>query len=801
MLVSLNWLNERLDLSGKTPQDLDDLLTFAGIEVEGIQSQGPTTDLVVVAEVKSAEQHPDADRLKVCQVDTGDGSPRQIVCGAQNYKVGDRVPCALPGAELPGGFNIKVGKLRGVESAGMLCGADEIGYPAVEDGLMILAADAPLGKPVREVLGADTIFEVEITPNRPDLLSHSGMARELAALLEQSTEVKTDWKPVEISEPAASGSASVDIKLDAEAACPFYSALKITGVKVADSPAWLKEKLQAIGLRPINNIVDITNYVLHELGQPLHAFDAAKVTTPLHIRMAKDGEEFVALDEETYALEASDVVISDKSGAVLALGGVMGGLSSGTTESTTDVILESAYFHTSTIRRTSRRLMLSSDSSYRFERGVDPGGVLPAAYLAAKLIGELAGGKIDETFAQAGTLPLDRPTIAFDEAGLRRVAGDAVSWDRAKKILNGLAITEASPNVWTVPSYRGDLIRDVDLIEEVVRVFGLDNFPSLHATTLIPPSDQDAFYDLELKLKQRLAALGFFEAQTIKLIGESQLSDALPLRPLQDGDVIRVARPLSEDHAVLRPSMTPGLLAVASVNARQLNKSLRFFETGTVFRNSGGGKATDIESQGLGLIVSGLRAPTRWDESGKQHCDLFDLKAAVQSLLPRGVVEFASRDREGFLLGCDIKLDGKNIGVAAMVMPGRATALDIDSSVFVAELDLKKVLAATDVGTAIRELPQFPGSSRDMAIEAPLELTSAEIEKAVHKVKEPLLVNCVCFDVFTDPSGKKLNADKKSMAYSLTYRSEKQTLTNDEVSAAHDRILKALTDSLPISFR
>ena len=288
MLVSLNWLNERLDLSGKSAQDLDDLLTFAGIEVEDIRAQGPTTDLVVVAEVKSAEQHPNADRLKVCQVETGDGTPRQIVCGAQNYKVGDRVPCALPGAELPGGFNIKVGKLRGVESAGMLCGADEIGYPAVDDGLMILPADTPLGKPVREVLGADTIFEVEITPNRPDLLSHSGMARELAALLEQSTGKKTDWKPVAIKE-LADGSPCIDIQLEAKEECPFYSAIRITDVKVADSPAWLKEKLQAIGLRPINNIVDITNYVLHELGQPLHAFDAAKVTAPLHIRLAKEG--------------------------------------------------------------------------------------------------------------------------------------------------------------------------------------------------------------------------------------------------------------------------------------------------------------------------------------------------------------------------------------------------------------------------------------------------------------------------------------------------------------------------------
>ena len=247
--------------------------------------------------------------------------------------------------------------------------------------------------------------------------------------------------------------------------------------------------------------------------------------------------------------------------------------------------------------------------------------------------------------------------------------------------------------------------------------------------------------------------------------------------------------------------MVPGLLATASLNARQLSKSLRFFEVGTVFRNSGGGKATDLESQGLGLLVSGQRAPIRWDESSKTTCDLFDLKAIVQSLVPQGVVEFTTRQREGFLLACDIKLDGKNIGVAGMVMPGRAKALDVDSPIFVAELDLKKVLTSMAGGDAIRELPQFPGSSRDMAIEAPLDLANSEIESTVRKVKEPLLVNCICFDVFTDPSGKRLAADKKSMAYSLTYRSDKETLTNDQVSDAHERIRKALTDSLPISFR
>ncbi len=813
MLVSLNWLNERLDLTAKSISELGDLLTFAGIEVEGVQSQGPATDAVVVAEIQSAAPHPDADRLKVCKVDVGDQTPRQIVCGAQNYQVGDRVPCALPGAELPGGLSIKVGKLRGVESAGMLCGPEEIGYPAGEDGLMILPPDAPLGKPVREVLASDTIFQVEITPNRPDLLSHSGMARELAALLQQSGHATAQWCPVAIPDPpskptdapkvAATDKSTdkVPIEIQAAQACPFYSALRITNVSVKDSPTWLKEKLNAIGLRPINNVVDVTNYVLHELGQPLHAFDASKVQLPLVIRMAHPGEQFLALDETTYDLDALDVVISDAQDSVLALGGVMGGQESGTTEATTEILLESALFHTSTIRRTSRRTGLSSDSSYRFERGVDPMGAEPAARLAAHWICELTGGTIVDGMATCGTPGEPPAPIAFDQPALERVAGSAIPWKRACEILESLGIREAAANLWTVPTWRVDLERGIDLAEEVVRVFGLDNIPAVHTTTLVEPSLQDQAYDAEMQLKQRLAALGFFEAQTVKLISPSQREDCLPIHPLEEGDIIGVARPLSEEHAWLRPSMLPGLLATASLNARQLAKSLRFFETGTVFRNRAGGKARDIESQSLGILLSGLPSPVRWDNPGKNRCDLFDLKAVIQSLTPRMPIAFTTTRREGFLLACDITLGKKKIGVAAMVSPGRAQLLDIDSPIFAAELDLKKVIAAMQDQSAVRELPQFPGSSRDLAIQAPLELTHHQIQQTIDKVNEPLLVHYVCFDVFTDPEGKSMASDRKSMAFSFTYRSPDETLTNDQVSAAHEKIRNAIRDALPVSFR
>ena len=548
-------------------------------------------------------------------------------------------------------------------------------------------------------------------------------------------------------------------------------------------------------------MVDVTNYVLHELGQPLHAFDAAKVALPLHIRLADEGESFLALDENTYPLQSADVVISDARQNALALGGVMGGLDSGTTAATTDVILEAALFQTTSIRRTSRRLGLTSDSSYRFERGVDPAGVIPATQFAAELLVQLTGGEIVDGIAAAGDLKTSRPNVRLDEAQLNRLTAGAVPWDEACAILQSLGILEVEPNTWSVPSYRGDLTRGVDLVEEIVRVFGLDRIPASHTTTLVEPAATDAQYDLQMQLKEQLAALGFYEAQTIKLISDPQVADALPLRPLQDGDTIRVSRPLSEDHAVLRPSLIPGLLATAALNARQHAKALRFFELGTVFRNSGGGKAVDLESQGLGLLLSGPRQPQHWDQSKAPTADLFDMKAVLQALVPQQPIEFSARERDGFFLGCDIKLGGKNIGGAAMVTPSRTRELDIEHPVFVAELDVSRLIDSLSQPRQIDELPQFPSSSRDMAIEAPLDLPHAEIMATIEKKNEPLLVSCFCFDLFTDPSGEKLPADKKSMAYSLTYRSDKETLTHEQVTAAHEGILATLVEHLPVTFR
>ena len=794
MNVSLNWLKERLDFGTRTLDEVCDLLTFAGIEIEGLQELGVKSPHIIVAEIKEATQHPDADRLKVTQVETGEGELRQIVCGASNYKLGDKVPCCLPGAELPGGFKIGETKMRGVESKGMLAAGSEIGLSDKEDGLLILDPEFTPGTPIRDLFDSDTLIEVEVTPNRPDLLSHSGLARELAALLH------TEIQPVTKSYQSSTSTDPTTITLDSPT-CPFYSVLSIKGVTVAPSPEWLSKKLKAIGLRPINNIVDITSYVLHELGQPLHAFDAAKVSTPLHIRSAHAGEKFKALDEETYQLNEEDCLISDQSGKPLALAGIMGGLDSSVTHSTTDILLESAYFTTSEIRRTSRRLFLTSDSSYRFERGVDPGQVLPAAALAAALILEIAGGKASAQTSTAGQLPAPLPEVTLDSERMLQLMDHSISLADASSILKRLGLQSENQKTWSIPSWRADLGRSADLVEEIARTHGLQNLPSRTGGTAVDESSHDRDYDRLLDLKRQLVALGFYETQTIKLISEKQIRDCLPLRPLQDGDLVKVARPLSEDHAILRPALTPGLLAVAENNIRQGVKTLRFFESGRQFRNVGGGKATDLEADSLALLLGGEADPASWTRSDSRTLDLFDLKAAIQAALGNRHIQFTSRARPGFLLAGDIQLLGKPIGTFAQVLPSRARELGFKSAIYLAEIDQKKVLHLRPEMFQIEPLPQFPGSSRDIAMELPLQTSNADIEKALAKHKDPLLVSAVCFDQFHDPSGQKMPADKRSIAYSFTYRSDKGSLKQKDFDAAHEKLRSHLQSSLPVTFR
>ncbi|MDB6074233.1 MAG: phet bact: phenylalanine--trna ligase beta subunit, partial [Verrucomicrobiaceae bacterium] len=527
MKVSLSWLSTHIDLSNYTTPQLTDLLTFAGVEVEGVEEKGVSSDKVVVGQIKEFSQHPNADRLSVCLVDDGSGPLRQIVCGAKNFKAGDKVPVALPGAVLPGNFEIKEGKLRGVVSNGMLCSGKELGIGEDTGGLLILDADAPVGRPFKELVPADVLFDLEVTPNRPDLLSHLGLARELAALTGLPLIGQREYSSFPVP------TAATNVKIEASEACPFYGARLIKGVKVGSSPAWLRARLESIGLRPINSVVDITNFVLMEMGQPLHAFDLAKLNSGnIIVRMAAEGEKMLALNGTEYPLAPEDLLITDGTRAV-AIAGVMGGEDSGVTEATTNILLEAAYFQPSGIRRTSRKLILGSDSSYRYERGVDPQQTLGASELATKLILEIAGGTAEASTA-AGTAPKIAGEVTFNEAKTRSLLGiPDLKAEEMHSILTklGLAKLSASGEIsqWQVPSYRLDLQRSVDLAEEIARVVGLDRVPSKKQAAFAISDVADKNYDFAMQVRQALANRGFFEAQTLRLISTTQLSDSLGL--------------------------------------------------------------------------------------------------------------------------------------------------------------------------------------------------------------------------------------------------------------------------------
>lgn len=794
MNVSLKWLSDHVDFSEYSMDELDDLLTFTGIEVEGIQS---LPDKLVVAEVLSSDKHPDADKLSVCQVDDGSGTPRQIVCGARNYRVGDKVPLARPGCVLDAGdgktFEIREGKLRGVESLGMMCAASEIGLTDDADGLMILSPDLKSGTPLSEVYPA--VFELEITPNRPDCLSHLGVARELAALAKKELAGASHHGDSSTPTRAAKDK---EIKISTES-CPYYTARIIHGVKVGESPAWLKEKLESIGLRPINNIVDITNYVLMEMGQPLHAFDMAKLDGGIHVRQAAEGEEFLALDGETYPLTEEDMVIADSSKAV-AIGGVMGGEDSGVTETTTDVLLESAYFVTSKVRRTARRLNLHSDSSYRFERGVDPYQVNGASDLAIKLILELAGGTEEEEMVTCGEIPAAPASVALDNDYCRSVIGAEVPDETIEAILTSLGLSKGA-DAWDIPTYRLDLIRPIDLVEEVARVYGLDNVPSNQGAWFSPASKADQSFDFASGIQNTLSSLGFFETRNLKLISDQQLTDDLATSH-RGMSPIRLKNPLNDEQDYLRPGLVPGLLATASRNQRFGNADVRFFEMGRVFTATP--KGGEVEHEHLALLMTGGRTARSWADGKPSNLDIHDLRAALEEICPKGL-NLVPVDDDRMLCACSIEIGrGKKaakLGLAGIVPLARARELDLEAPVMVAEINLKKLASAAGADLKYKELPKFPSSSRDVAMLVSADLAAGIVADFFANHEEPLLESVELFDVFQDPSGEKLPADKKSLAYSISYRSGDRTLEAAEVETAHAKLLDSLKSGLHVEFR
>jgi len=786
MKASLSWLNDHLDLSGKSVTEMAALLTAAGIEVEGISS---VPEHVVVARIESFQRHPDADKLSVCRVNDGGASLRQIVCGAKNYEAGDHVPLALPGAKI-GEMVIKTGKLRGVESQGMLCSARELGLSEDAAGLLILPRDLVPGTPFEKV--HPPVFDLEVTPNRPDLLSHLGLARELAAL----TGLRLRRPPVFPTTVESRSAKATEVTISDQETCPFYSARIIRGVKVGPSPAWLQDKLLAIGLRPINNVVDITNFILMEMGQPLHAFDLARIKGGIRVRRATEGEEFPALDGQTYLLNPDDCVIADSKTA-LALAGVMGGAPSGVTETTTDILLEAAYFTPSLIRRTSHRHGIHTDSSYRFERGIDPAQVTGASEAATQLILELAGGTAEARPASVGQLPNSEFTVAMEIPYCRRLIGHPLPNTEIARILKSLGLKKESGG-WRIPSYRLDLRRPVDLVEEVARVYGLDRIPGRVAAPFVPPSRADLEYDFRRNLRLRLSHLGFQECQTIKLISEAQLASDLGTQH-RNLSPLRVKNPMTEPHTYLRPGLLPALLRVAEHNVRMGTSDLRLFEMGTVFVASPKGQS--IELQHLALLATGRHEPLSWREPRPDLIDFASLRGLLEQLCPGRTVDLIPVSDPRLLLAAEVKVSGVAVGLAGLIHPAAGRAIDLNQPVLIAELNLKKLMGALETKAVFAPLPRFPAMTRDVAIEAPADLPSQAIADFFRSSGEELLESFQLFDVFVDPTGTKLAADRKSLAWTLTYRDLRETLEGAKVDEAHRKLLDRLKAALPVAFR
>jgi phenylalanyl-tRNA synthetase beta chain len=778
MKFSVNWLREFVDLPASV-DELAELLTMAGIEIEGIEKRGANFDKVVVGQIKASEQHPNADRLSVCQVDDGSGQTRQIVCGAKNYKAGDKVPLALPGAVLVGNLKIKPSKLRGIESQGMLCSPSELGLSEDSDGLLILSPEAKIGEPIASLFPEDTILDVEITPNRGDLLSHFGLARDMSALVGQPLRLPGAIK--------ATGAVALqqEISISAPEQCPFYSARRIENIKVGPSPDWLRARIESVGLRSINNIVDITNFVMLELGQPLHAFDGDKLSGGVNVRLAKPGEKFLALDGKTYSLSERDLVIADDERAV-GIAGVMGGEDTGVTDSTTTLILESAFFNPASVRRTARTLNLPSDASYRFERRVDPGLVLAASDRASELIREIAGAKPAAEVAAAGKLPSRPPDVSLRYQHVGELIGVPMPAERTDEILERFGLQAASQSEaessWRIPSHRFDLQRDVDLIEEILRVFGIANIPPRYRSGFTTESEADRNYDFEARVRARLTARGFSEARTSKLISRkaSATEGAIELR-----------NPLNEDHVALRKSLFTPLLDVWERNILAGVERVAIFELGRVFL-----PPQAREERHLGIVLWGKLAPSVHWRAQDRILDYFDLKGVIESVL--GPVSFKREDRADLVLAVQIFSNDERVGFAGQVSREQTKAVGSAHPVFFAELNLE---AHSATRPAYREIDKFPPIRRDIAMVVPENLAHEQIVATIASANEPLLARVELFDVFSGAQERNFGAGKKSMAYALTYRDKTRTLTNEEITAVHAKIRERLQRELGVELR
>ena len=826
MKITLNWLKQYVDFDW-SPEQLAERLTMLGLEVEGVHKIAGDFEGIVVAQILTRDKVAAADKLSVCRVNDGRGE-RTIICGAQNHKPGDKVPLIFPNFALPlkpgekEPFVIKERKVFGVVSQGMMCSPKELGLAGDAEGLLILREDAQIGQPFAEYLGrtgGDVVYDLEVTPNRPDLNSVIGIAREVAALTGNPLKMPSVECPVS-GEKAEN---LVAVRINDPDLCPRYTARVVKGVKIGPSPDWLSSTLEKVGIRSISNVVDVTNYVMMECGQPLHAFDYHLIAKgqdgkpTIVVRRAQDGELFVTLDDQKRTLTKDMLLIADEQKGI-ALAGVMGGLNTEIKDDTVDVLIESAYFNATNTRRTSKAVGLRTDASYRFERGADIDINDWASRRAAQLILETAGGQLAEGIVDAYPKAAVRKqiTLRFDKTdallGIRVAHADQVRF----LVALGLEVVAQTADAATlrIPTWRVDLKRETDLIEEIERLYGLEKVPATPPRGAIGSNPFDATHDQIADMRRMLAGMGLNEAQ-----GQTLISDAAARLVVPDETLVLLANPLSSDMNALRPSLLPGLIDSLRHNVTHKNYDAALFEVGRIFQRAASVSPADQkkkqsghqdadntlkEERHVAIALTGQRLPTFWSGSDRDaKFDLSDLKGFVEELLEQFGVRGMSYSKRAestalFLESATIQLGKQQLGELGLLLPTLAKKHDLRDAVPLVELNLDLLIARRASGKSFKPLPAYPAIRRDVAMLVPEETTHEAVLQVVKQAKPANLEAVELFDVFR---GKNVLAGQKSMAYAFTYRSAEKTLTDAEVNSAHEKLVADLKPKLQATIR
>ncbi len=799
MKVSLNWLSEYVDLKGISLQEIVDKLTLSGLEIEDIIEPGKDLNGFKVGFVKEKKQHPNADRLSLCVVDDGE-QDYSVICGAPNVEAGQKIAFAAPGCIIPqSGTKLKTATIRGVKSNGMICSEKELGIGDAHEGIIVLDPSLEAGTPLAEALNLnDAFLDISVTPNRADALSHVGIARDLAAIF--NLNLKLPEFELNESGPDSSGHASVEILNETD--CPRYIAIVIKGVTITESPGWLKEKLLSVGLRPINNVVDVTNFVLYELGQPLHAFDLKFLEgNKIVVKSAGKIDKFVTLDSKVRNLRPEDLLICD-AGKPVAIAGVMGGENSEVTAETKDLLIESAYFNPSSIRKTSKNLGLSTDASYRFERGCDPEITLFAAQRAAALITSLAGGEVSKGAIDIYPNPISRKSIKLRPSRINFILGFNIKKEEVIRILSKLefSVDNTSEDLLTVevPLFRHDLEREIDLIEEVARIFGYDKIPSAEkiSITLDEKIDQSKFND---KLRYSLKALNFNEIITNSLLNEETAE--------KFGKSIKVLNPQSLEMSNSRTSLLPGALMTIARNFNLNERNLRLFEIGNIFVKNTESDIKDFkdfsETEHLLMIIAGNAESNEW-YSKERGFDFFDIKGVLEEVLKEFPLDNVTDDsyyftaKDFFEFGLEKKYKKQVLISGGKLLRDIAGYFDLSEAIYYFDLNLSLLKEIPVKPSRFNELLRYPKVVRDMAFVVESNIGYEIIKKTIFEGSSKLLKNVKLFDIFESES---LGSHKKSLAFQLEYFDDDRTLTEEEIDKDFWRSIKHVETKLKAKLR